>query len=98
MGTQQADDLSHVISEAFPAIEVLARALHVRDAQLQPTLDAIVANAAAAHPAARDAGLILLSSGKMIPQATTGRAPQVLDMVQQEPLTVHAFRPPAIRQ
>lgn len=84
MSTPQPDDTGQVVAEAFVAVEVLARALHVKDAELQPTLDAIVANAAAAHPAARDAGLILLASGKLVPQATTGSAPQLLDAKQQE--------------
>ena len=41
-------------------------------------------HAAAAHPAAKDAGLILLIGGELRPQATTGRAPQLLDIKQQE--------------
>jgi GAF domain-containing protein len=76
--------IKEVIAQTFVAIGTLARALHVEDARLQPTLDAITAHAAAAHPAAQDAGLILLIGGKLIPQATTGRAPQLLDTKQQE--------------
>ena len=72
------------VAEAVSAIDVLARALHIEDASLQPTLDVIVANAAAAHPAAQDAGIILYTGGKLVPQATTGHAPQVLDLKQQE--------------
>lgn len=75
MGATEADDIKEVIAQTFVAIGSLARALHVEDARLQPTLDAITAHAAAAHPAAQDAGLILLIGGKLIPQATTGRAP-----------------------
>jgi GAF domain-containing protein len=78
------DDIQTVIAQTFVAIETLARALHVEGGRLQSTLDAITAHAAAAHPAAKDAGLILLVGGKLIPQATTGRAPQLLDMKQQE--------------
>jgi GAF domain-containing protein len=84
VGATDADDIQKVIAETFVAIGTLARALHVEDARLQPTLDAITAHAAAAHPAAKDAGLILLIGGKLIPQATTGRAPQLLDVKQQE--------------
>lgn len=84
MSLHQRDDVAEVVAEALVAVETLARALHVKDARLQPTLDAIVANAAAAHPAACDAGLILLVRGKLIPQATTGRGPQLLDTKQQE--------------
>ena len=84
MGATDADDIKEVIAQTFVAISTLARALHVEDARLQPTLDAITAQAAAAHPAAQDAGLILLIGGKLIPQATTGKAPQLLDVKQQE--------------
>jgi hypothetical protein len=72
------DDIQAVIAQAFVAIDTLARALHVGSARLQPMLDAITAHAAAAHPAAKDAGLILLASGKLVPQATTGQAPGFL--------------------
>src|ERR1700745_1631827 len=84
MSATEADDIKKVIAETFVAIGTVARALHVQDARLQPTLDAITAHAAAAHPTAKDAGLILLIGGKLIPQATTGRAPQLLDTKQQE--------------
>jgi GAF domain-containing protein len=76
-----ADD---AVARAFTSLEVLARALHVKDALLAPTLDAIVSAAAAALPAVRDAGLILLVRGKLVPQAVTGRAPQQLDLLQQQ--------------
>ena len=68
-------DVNEVIAQAASTMEVLARALHVRDAQLQPTLDAIVSAAAGALNAGRDAGLILLERGKLVPRAVTGRAP-----------------------
>ena len=84
MSATEPDDIKEVIAQTFVAIGTLARALHVEDARLQPTLDAITAHAAAAHPAAKDAGLILLIGGKLIPQATTGKAPQLLDIKQQE--------------
>jgi GAF domain-containing protein len=84
MSSTERDEIREVIAQTFVAVGTLARALHVEDARLEPTLKAITAHAAAAHPAARDAGLILLTGGKLIPQATTGRAPQLLDMKQQE--------------
>ena len=77
-------DIDEVIAQAVSTMEVLARALHVRDAQLQPTLDAIVSAAASALNAGRDAGLILLERGKLVPQAVTGRAPLHLDLQQQQ--------------
>ena len=76
--------VAEAVTEAVTAIDVLARALHIDDARLQPTLDVIVTNAAAAHPAAQDAGIILYTGGKLVPQATTGHAPQLLDLKQQE--------------
>ena len=76
-------DIDEVIAQAASTVEVLARALHVRDAQLQPTLDAIVSAAASALNAGRDAGLILLERGKLVPRAATGRAPLYLDLQQQ---------------
>lgn len=84
MSSAERDEIREVIAQTFVAIGTLARALHVEDARLEPTLKAITAHAAAAHPAAKDAGLILLIGGKLIPQATTGRAPQLLDIKQQE--------------
>ncbi len=84
MSATEADDIKEVIAQTFVAIGTVARALHVEDARLQPTLDAITAHAVAAHPAVQDAGLILLIGRKLILQAATGRAPQVLDMKQQE--------------
>jgi GAF domain-containing protein len=83
MGTEQAG-LAEVVAETMVAVETIARALHVRDARLEPTLDAIVTNAAAAHPAADDADVTLLIRGKLVPQATTGRPAQILDLRQQE--------------
>ena len=77
-------DIDEVIAQAASTMEVLARALHVRDAQLQPTLDAIVSAAASALNAGRDAGLILLERGKLVPRAATGRAPLYLDLQQQQ--------------
>ena len=77
-------DMDEVMAQAASTIEVLARALRVRDAQLQPTLDAIVSAAASALNAGRDAGLILLERGKLIPRAVTGGAPLYLDLHQQQ--------------
>jgi transcriptional regulator with GAF, ATPase, and Fis domain len=66
------------------SLGILARALHVKNAELQPTLDAIVSTAVNTLSPARYAGLIIFSRGELIPQATTGRAPQVLDRLQQK--------------
>jgi hypothetical protein len=76
--------IGEVVAEAVVAVEILARALHVKDARLEPTLEAIVAHAAAAHPAARDAGLILLARGQQEQRATAGPVPETLDRWQQK--------------
>ena len=83
MGLHQPD-IGEVVGEALVAVETIARALHVEDARLEPTLEAIITSAVAIHPAARDAGVILLVRGRLTPQAVTGRAPHDLDLRQQE--------------
>jgi putative methionine-R-sulfoxide reductase with GAF domain len=62
----------------------MARALHVKNGELQPTLDAIVSTAVNALSPARHAGLIIVSHGNLVPQATTGAPPQRLDRLQQK--------------
>ena len=69
--------------ETLQSLDVLARALAVKDAALQPTLDAIVEAAVKAVPAAFHAGLILVVRGEMEPQATTGKPPHELDQLQK---------------
>jgi len=83
MGLHQPD-IGEIVGEALVAVETLARALRVEDARLEPTLEAIIMSAVAIHPAARDAGVILLVRGRLTPQAVTGRAPHDLDLRQQE--------------
>lgn len=82
MSIHQQEDQAELLAEAFTSMEVLARALRVKEARLQPTLDAIVSTACALSPG-RDAGLILLIRGILQPQATTGRTPQLLDLLQK---------------
>ena len=77
-------DQSELFGSALQSLEVLARALHLKDAALPPTLDAIVTSATETVDAARYAGLILLDGGTLTPQATTGRPPYLLDTLQQE--------------
>jgi len=83
MGLHQPE-AGEVVAETLVAMETLVRALHVGDARLEPTLEAIITSAAAVHPAARDAGVILLVRGQLVPQAVTGRAPHDLDLRQQQ--------------
>jgi GAF domain-containing protein len=67
----------------FRTLEVLARGLNVGDAELQPTLDAIVRGAVDALPSADYAGVILMLRGRLSPQSAAGRPPQQLDVLQQ---------------
>jgi len=83
MSLSQAD-AGEVVAEALVAVATLARALHVRDARLGPTLEAIVARATTAHPAACDAGLILVTRGQLELVATSGPAPEAMDRWQQQ--------------
>jgi GAF domain-containing protein len=82
MSVGELQDQTEVLAEAFTSFEVLARALHVKEARLQPTLDVIVATARALSPG-QDAGLIVLVRGELVPQSATGQAPLLLDLFQQ---------------
>jgi GAF domain-containing protein len=77
-------DLDGVSDQAVRSLEVLARALHVKDARLEPALQAIVAAAVQTVSPAEDAGLILVLRGELVPQATTGAPPQLLDQLQRK--------------
>src|ERR1700761_2136031 len=70
--------------EGLQSLDILARSLHVKDARLEPALQAIVSTAVRAVDAAQHAGLILVSRGEFVPQATTGSPPQLLDQLQQK--------------
>ncbi len=77
------DRFPDVTSETCSLLEQLARALRLGDVGLQPTLDAIVSAAVATITPARFAGLILVQSGRLTPQATLGEPPHELDLLQQ---------------
>lgn len=81
---QDLRSLRELAQEPYRSLDVLARALHLKDAALQPTLDAIVSGAVRAMPAAQHAGLILVVRGVLVPQSTVGRPPLVLDLLQRE--------------
>lgn len=74
------EDLGEVTGAA---LVLLARALHLKNAELQPTLDAVISHAVATIEPAQHAGLILLVSGNLVPQATLGEPPAALDLLQQ---------------
>ena len=83
-GSRPRENLDGVSDQAVRSLEVLARALHVKDARLEPALQAIVSGAVQTVRTAQDAGLILVLRGELVPQATTGRSPQLLDQLQRE--------------
>lgn len=77
------DALLSMDLEIWPVLEIVSRALHVREADLQQTLDAVLSLAARVVPGARFAGLNLFVKGRFVPQAVFGAAPHELDLVQQ---------------
>jgi GAF domain-containing protein len=80
----EGEDLGEFSDQTFRSLDILARALHVKNAELQPTLEAIVSTAVSTLSPARDAGLIIVSRGALVPQATTGPPPELLDRLQQQ--------------
>jgi GAF domain-containing protein len=80
-------DQEHLIEVTGPSarsLDILARALHVKNAELQPTLEAIVSTAVKTLSPALDAGLTIFSRGQLIPRASTSEAPLLLDRLQQQ--------------
>jgi GAF domain-containing protein len=82
-GSQFQQDLDGFSDQAFRALDVLARTLHVADPGLEPALRAIVSAAVDTVSGAQYAGLIVVVRGELIPQACTGRPPQLLDELQR---------------
>jgi GAF domain-containing protein len=82
--SQFQEDLDGVSDRTFRSLDILARALHVKNAELEPALQAIVSTAVGTLGSAHHAGLITVSRGVLVPQATTGRPPQLLDQLQQK--------------
>jgi GAF domain-containing protein len=78
------EDLDGSSDRIFRSLDILARALHVKNAELEPALRAIVSTAVSTLSSAHYAGLIIVSRGELVPQATTGRPPQLLDQLQQK--------------
>ncbi len=81
--TDRTHPLEDLGDETGRALVLLARSLHVKNAELQPTLDAIIGHAVATIGPAEYAGLILLIRGRLQPQATLGEPPEALDSLQQ---------------
>jgi len=76
-------NLMEVTGRSAESLEIVARALHVKNAELEPTLQAIAATAVAMLSPARYAALTVLSRGELIPRASTGETPLLLDRLQQ---------------
>lgn len=77
-------NLMEVTGRSAESLEILARALHVRNAELEPTLRAIASTAVTMLSPARYAALTVLSRGELIPRASTGEPPLLLDRLQQK--------------
>jgi GAF domain-containing protein len=84
MSGRDGEHLMEVTGPSARSLDILARALHVKNAELQPTLEAIVSTAVRMLNPALDAGLAVFSHGELTPQASTGAAPLLLDRLQQE--------------
>ncbi len=84
MSGSDQENLMEVTGRSAESLEILARALHVKNAELQPTLEAIASTAVTMLSPARYAGLIILSRGELVPRATTGEPPLLLDRLQQK--------------
>src|ERR1700761_6660989 len=89
--TARAHPLEDLDDETGTALIQLARALHLKEAALQPTLDAIIAHAVDTIDPAEHAGLILVLHGRLTPQATLGEPPHILDLLQQQTGTGPCF-------
>jgi GAF domain-containing protein len=81
---QFQEDLDGLSDQSVRSLDILARALHVKNAELEPALRAIVSAAVGTLSSAQHAGLIIVARGELVPQATTGRPPQLLDELQQK--------------
>jgi len=76
-------NLMEVTGCSAESLEIMARALHVKNAELQPTLEAIASTAVTMLSPARYAALTVLAHGELIPRASTGEPPLLLDRLQQ---------------
>ena len=84
MSGSDQQNLMEVTGRSAESLEILARALHVKNAELQPTLEAIASTAVTMLSPARYAALTVLSRGELIPRASTGEPPLLLDRLQQK--------------
>ena len=83
MSGSDQQNLMEVTGRSAESLEIMARALHAKNAELQPTLDAIASTAVTMLSPARHAALTVLARGELIPRASTGEPPLLLDRLQQ---------------
>ncbi len=83
MNGSDQQNLIEVTGRSAESLEIMARALHVKNAELQPTLEAIASTAVTMLSPARYAALTVLARGELIPRASTGEPPLLLDRLQQ---------------
>ncbi len=82
--TEEPEEPESLGLASWSVLERLGRALHVPEAGLQPTLDAIARTAVETIGPARYAGVNLYEAGKFEPQAVAGEPPLTLDVLQQQ--------------
>lgn len=83
MNGSDQQNLIEVTGRSAESLEIMARALHVKNAELQPTLEAIASTAVTMLSPARYAALTVLARGELIPRASTDEPPLLLDRLQQ---------------
>jgi GAF domain-containing protein len=81
---EQPGDPGDLELASWSVLERLGRAMHVPEAGLQATLDAIARAAVETIAPARYAGVNLYERGEFEPQAVVGEPPLALDMLQKE--------------
>jgi hypothetical protein len=84
-----------VTGRSAESLEILARALHVKNAELQPTLEAIASTAVTMLSPARYAGLTVLSRGELIPGLAPASRPCCLTASSSASETARASMPPS---
>ena len=84
MSDSDQEHLTEVSGPSARSLDILARALQVKNDELQPTLQAIASTAVRMLSPALYAGLTIFSGGELTPWASTGEAPLLLDRLQQE--------------
>jgi GAF domain-containing protein len=82
MVTTGHTELNDELDGLKQTVVTLARALHVKDARLKPTLEAVVS--VAAETTGFVAGLLLLEEGKLSCAAATDHVPRELDRIQDQ--------------